>query len=113
MDGVSAFQTAALHTINNGSVQVMHCMDPMMPKSKPADAPLFAMWTQLVMCVDFIDLNKACLKHSFLLRRINQLVDSTLGHKLHTFMDAFVGYNQIQMLEEYPGRTAFITSQGL
>ena len=45
------------------------------------------------MCVDFIDLNKACPKDSFPLPRIDQLVDSTVGHKLLTFMDAFSGYN--------------------
>ena len=45
------------------------------------------------MCVDFTDLNKACPKDSFPLPRIDQLVDSTTGHKLLTFMDAFSGYN--------------------
>ena len=47
-----------------------------------------------------MDLNKACLKDSFLLPRIDQLVDSTTGHRLLTFMDAFLGYNQIKMSEE-------------
>ena len=47
------------------------------------------------MCVDFMDLNQACLKDSFPLPRINQLVDSMAGYKLLTFMDAFSGYNQI------------------
>ena len=47
------------------------------------------------MCVDFTDLNNACLKDSFLLPRIDQLMDSTAGHKLLTFMDAFSRYNQI------------------
>ena len=47
------------------------------------------------MCVDFTDMNKACPKDSFPLPRINQLVDSTAGHKLLSFMDAFSGYNQI------------------
>ena len=51
------------------------------------------------MCVDFIDLNKACPKDSFPLPRIDQLVDSTTGHKLLTFMYAFLGYNQIMMDE--------------
>ena len=41
------------------------------------------------MCVDFTHLNRACPKDSFSLPRINQLVDSTAGHKLLTFMDAF------------------------
>ena len=45
------------------------------------------------MCVDFTDLNNACLKNSFPLPRIDQLVDSTAMHKLLTFMDAFSGYN--------------------
>ncbi|XP_050278345.1 uncharacterized protein LOC126719883 [Quercus robur] len=52
------------------------------------------------MCVDFIDLNKACLKDSFPLPKIDQLVDSTARHRLLTFMDAFSGYNQIKMAEE-------------
>ena len=65
------------------------------------------------MCVDFTNLNKACLKDSFPLPRIDQLMDSTTGHKLLTFMDAFSRYNQIKMAEEDQEKTAFITSQGL
>ena len=65
------------------------------------------------MCVDFTDLNKACPKDSFPLPRIDQLVDSTTGHKLLTFIDAFSVYNQIKMAEEDQEKTAFITSQGL
>ena len=40
-------------------------------------------------------------------------MDSTAGHKLLTFMDAFSGYNQIKMAKEDQEKTAFITSQGL
>ena len=65
------------------------------------------------MCVDFTDLNKTCPKDSFLLPRIDQLVDSIAGHKLLTFMDTFSGYNQIKMAEEDQDKTAFVTSQGL
>ena len=65
------------------------------------------------MCVNFTDLNQACLKDSFPLPKIDQLVDSTAGHKLLTFMDAFFGYNHIQMAEEDQEKIAFITSQGL
>jgi hypothetical protein len=39
------------------------------------------------MCVDFTDLNRACLKDSFSLPRIDLLVDSTSGHELLSFMD--------------------------
>ena len=32
------------------------------------------------VCVDFTNLNKACLKDPFPMPRINQLVDATIGH---------------------------------
>ena len=41
------------------------------------------------VCVDFIDLNKACPKDPFLLSRIDQLVDATVGHPRMSFLDAF------------------------
>ena len=65
------------------------------------------------MCVDFSDLNKACPKDNYSLPRIDQLVDSTAGHKLLSFMDAFSGYNQIRMDEADQEKTSFGTSQGL
>uniref|UniRef100_A0A2N9EWT7 Reverse transcriptase RNase H-like domain-containing protein n=1 Tax=Fagus sylvatica TaxID=28930 RepID=A0A2N9EWT7_FAGSY len=65
------------------------------------------------MCVDFTDLNKACPKDTYPLPRIDQLVDSTAGHKLLSFMDAFSGYNQIQMTEEDQEKTAFITRRNV
>lgn len=39
--------------------------------------------------VDFTDLNKACQKDSYPLPRIDQLVDSTTGHELLSFLDAY------------------------
>ena len=62
------------------------------------------------MCIDFTGLNKACLNDSFLLPRIDQLVDSIVGHKLLTFIDAFSGYNRIKMVEEDQEKTTFITN---
>ena len=64
-------------------------------------------------CVDFIDLNKVCPKDSYPLLRIDQLVDSTAGHKLLSFMDVFSRYNQIRMDEADQEKTSFVTSQGL
>ena len=52
-------------------------------------------------------------ERQFPLPRIDQLVDSTAGHKLLTFMDTLSRYNQIKMSEEYHEKTAFIISQGL
>ena len=65
------------------------------------------------MFVDFTNLNHACPKGSFPLSRIDQLVDSTAGHELLTFMDAFLRYNQIRMSEENQEKTTFVTSQGV
>ena len=63
------------------------------------------------MCVDFTDLNQACPKDSFPLPRIDQLVDSTIGHELLTFMDSFSGNNKICMSEEDQEKIMFVTSQ--
>lgn len=63
--------------------------------------------------MDFTDLNKACPKDNYPLPRIDQLVDSTAGHRLLSFMDAFSGYNQIRMDEADQEKTSFVTSQGL
>lgn len=48
-------------------------------------------------CIDFSNLNDACLKDCFPLPRIDQLVDATAGHEMLAFMDAYSGYNQIAM----------------
>ena len=65
------------------------------------------------MCVDFTDLNKACVKDSYPLPQIDTLVDSTARNQLLSFMDAFSGYNQIKMEEANQENTSFVTSQGL
>ena len=65
------------------------------------------------MCVDFTNLNKACPKDSYPLPRVDVLVDSTTRHQLLSFMDAFSGYNQIQMHKDDQEKTSFVTNQGL
>ena len=47
--------------------------------------------------VDYTDLNEACLKDSFPLSRIDQIVDATVGHRILSFMDTFSRYHQILM----------------
>ena len=65
------------------------------------------------MFVDFTNLNKACPKDSYPLSHIDQLVDSTAGHQLLSFIDVFSGYNQIKMNKADQEKTSFITNQGL
>lgn len=65
------------------------------------------------MRIDYTNLNKACPKDSFPLPRIDKLVDSTAGHKLLSFMDAYSGYNQIKMDPLDQDHTSFTTDKGL
>lgn len=65
------------------------------------------------MCIDFTDLNKACLNDSFSLSMIDMLVDSTIDHQTLSFMDAFSGYNQIKMHEFDKEKTSFMIDRGL
>jgi len=61
------------------------------------------------VCVDFIDLNKACPKDPFSIPRIDQLVDATVGHPQMSFLDAFQGYHQIPLALGDKEKTAFVT----
>jgi len=61
------------------------------------------------MFVDFRDLNKASPKDDFPLPHIDILVDNIAGHALLSFMDSFLGYNQIKMAPEDMEKTSFIT----
>lgn len=62
------------------------------------------------MCVDYIELNKACPKDSYPLPQIDLLVDLTAGHQLLSFMDALSNYNQIRLDKFDQEKTSFVTS---
>ena len=64
------------------------------------------------VCVDFIDLNKACPKDPLPLPWIDQLVDVTVDHPRMSFLDAFQGYHQIPLAQEDQKKTAFVTPIG-
>ncbi|KAL6204959.1 hypothetical protein ACLB2K_022225 [Fragaria x ananassa] len=65
------------------------------------------------MCVDYSNLNRACLKDSFPLPHIDQLVDSMSEFELLSFMDAYAGCNQIKMDPRDEEHTAFTIDRGL
>ena len=52
------------------------------------------------VCIDFMDLNQACLKNLFSMPKIDQLVDATYGHPMMSFLNAFQGYHQIALAAE-------------
>jgi ribonuclease HI len=64
------------------------------------------------MCVDYTDLNKHCPKDPFGLPRIDQVVDSTTGCSMLSFLDCYSGYHQISLAKEDEKKTAFITPFG-
>jgi Reverse transcriptase (RNA-dependent DNA polymerase). len=64
------------------------------------------------MCVDYTDLNKSCPKNPFGLPRIDQVVDSTAGCELLSFLDCYSGYHHIRLKESDCLKTSFITPFG-
>ena len=64
------------------------------------------------MCVDFTDLNKTYPKDPFLMPRIDQLVDATVGHPRMSFLDAFHEYHQIPLALDDQEKTVFVTPVG-
>ena len=64
------------------------------------------------MCVDYTDLNKQCPKDLFPLPRLDQVVDSTAGCALLSFLDCYSGYHQISLKKSDQEKTSFITPFG-
>ena len=64
------------------------------------------------VCIDFTDLNKACLKDLFPIPKIDQLVDAIVGHPRMSFLDTFQGYHQIPLALDDQEKTAFIIPIG-
>ena len=62
---------------------------------------------EVEVCIDFTDLNKACLNGSFSLLSVDQMDDATAGQELLIFMDAYPGYNQIKIHPSDEVKTTF------
>ena len=63
------------------------------------------------MC-GFHGFNKACPKDPFSIPRIDQLVDTTVGHPRMNFLDAFQGYHQIPLALVDQEKTTFVMPTG-
>jgi len=61
------------------------------------------------MCTDYTNLKKACPKYSHSLPSIDRLVDGTSGQTMMSFLDAYSGYNRIQMYKPDIPKTTFTT----
>jgi hypothetical protein len=64
------------------------------------------------MCVDYTDLNKHCPKGPFVLPHIDQVIDSTVGCVLLSFLNYYSEYHQIALKDKDQIKTAFITPFG-
>ena len=62
--------------------------------------------------MDFTNLNKACPKDPFLIPRIDQFVDATVGHPWKSILDAFQWYYQIPLALVDQEKTAFVMPTG-
>jgi hypothetical protein len=63
------------------------------------------------ICIDYTDLNKHCPKDPFGLPRID-VVDSTAGCELLSFLDCYFGNHKISLREEDQIKTSFIMPFG-
>ena len=68
--------------------------NPILVEKKKDDPMLATVWR---MCIDYTNLNKACPKDPFPLPRIDQVIDSTAGCELLSFVDAYSGFHQIPL----------------
>jgi len=64
------------------------------------------------MCIDYTDLNKCCSKDPFGLPRIDEVVESSAGCEVLSFLDYYSGYHQIALNEEDQVKTSFIMPFG-
>lgn len=63
--------------------------------------------------IDFVNLNKARLIYPYPLPQINDRVDTIVGFKRLSFLDASFEYNQIPLDEHDKMYTSFMTYKGL
>jgi len=69
--------------------------------------PVYKKNGKLRVCIDFRDLNKATPMDGYPMPIVDMLIDVAAGHKVISFMDGNVGYNQIFMAEEDIHKTTF------
>jgi hypothetical protein len=93
-------------------MEVLHSdwlSNPVMVEKKKDEPAIVKIWR---MCVDYTNLNKACPKDPFPLPRIDQVIDSTAGCELLSFVDAYSSFHQIPLYQPDQIKTSFITPYG-
>ena len=67
---------------------------------------------EIILCVDFINLNKCSLKDNYPLPNMDNILQRVVGASRIYMMDWFFGYNQVTMHLEEIDKTTFITPSG-
>jgi len=62
------------------------------------------------MCIDNTDLSRVFPKDLFPFSSIDHLVDEAFGFPTLSFLDAYLGYNQISMFKQDEEKTRFMTN---
>jgi hypothetical protein len=62
---------------------------------------------KICVCIDFLNLNKVTPKDEYPLLVADMLINNASGHRVISFVDGNVGYNQIFMVEEDMSKPAF------
>jgi hypothetical protein len=63
---------------------------------------------KLKICVDFRKFNVATKKDLYPLPFTYEVINTIFGHKVYTFLDAFLGYHQISITLEDQHKIAFM-----
>jgi len=75
--------------------------------------PMLKKNEKIRVCIDFRDLNAACLKDKFTLPITDVMIDNICGFKRISFMDGFSEYNHIKMHLDDEKHTSFRMSLGV
>jgi len=67
---------------------------------------------EIILCVDFINLNKCYLKYNYPLPNMDNILQRVVGASRIYMMDGLFGYNQVTMHLEEIDKTNFITPSG-
>jgi hypothetical protein len=64
------------------------------------------------LCIDFRNLNLACIKDNYPLPNMETLLQRVTGSKIMSMLDGFSGYNQVLVRKEDQNKTTFTTPWG-
>jgi hypothetical protein len=67
----------------------------------------------ILVCVDYMDINKACPKDNYPTPFVDQIVDNCVGSEIFSLMDGLYDYNQINILPMDKNKTFFIFPWGI